>query len=530
MDASCQNGTNDWILGTAQFSPDESQMKSKTFWRTILILSLLVSLHVIFRAFYHDSPRASSLARWIHRSACDSSKGLFSSSPIPSDIYVKSLIEDYRLEFEREPPPGFDRWIRFASDHQCSLASITYQRIEKDLSRFREHHGDCISKKKCKATDAIIPGHVLEHVADMPFLKKVEIKSGMVHVEGKADQDPHARALSHFAEFLPDMKIYLNLLDEPRVLRIAPKQRMGLLNIKYNESLKRFTTEVGTNIIPLMKQVCDLEPEKLENHGFFLGANSFSTTSVLVPIFSSTSIRACFSDILIPSHYFLGAAPDEHWAEPVPISAKTPSYWRNKKSVVYWRGSNTGGGSLSNNLYKQFHRHRLVKEFGPQSSHQQPTSVPLFDVALTAVLQCIKDLCDELKSTLGPIAGPDPLSATHSMKYLIDIDGNSFSQRFLPFLRFTGSVIIKLFMFEDWVTEQTRDGEHYVQANLDLHDLVEKVNYLRTHDDEARKIAAAGQLYAAQRLRYDDMLCYWYRLLLEYHQLTVPGNWTRVSA
>ena len=350
----------------------------------------------------------------------------------------------------------------------------------------------------------------------MDYLRRIDIVDGKVLGD---QQDAFVDAISLFARHLPNITFYINMLDEPRVLR-KPPVNTKLARMPYDSQRKTFRVEPAGTVLPLMEQVCSVPVQQLQKHGFFLGPGSFETTAELVPIFSSASVGVCFADIIYPSHYYLRTATSESWAEPLPVSAKVVSSWPRKKEVVYWRGTTTGGHAEEGGQYMEFHRQRLVQKFGFTGAK---FGDPGYDIRFTSVLQCANGACDKERREFEPLAGWSPQSKSKDFKYLLDIDGNTFSQRYLPFLRFTGSLILKMFLFEDWLTEQTRPNEHYLPVDLDLHDLEDQVRWARENDDKARLIAMTGQIHASQRLRYDDMLCYFYRLLLEYHELTLPG-------
>lgn len=65
----------------------------------------------------------------------------------------------------------------------------------------------------------------------------------------------------------------------------------------------------------------------------------------------------------------------------------------------------------------------------------------------------------------------------HYLKYrfqpehrvLIDIDGNTYSARFDRLLK-SGSLVIKIAIFEDYVTIQTKPWLHYIPVNMNLSD------------------------------------------------------------
>ena len=405
-------------------------------------------------------------------------------------------------------PRWFGTWTVCALDWHWRLSLLIDVSVSVCLSHLLLRISPALSLPRA------IPKCCHRPLVEMEHLHRIDIRDGKVTGEGV-----FVDAISHFSEHLPNMTFYINRLDEPRVLKRPPTTPL-LAHVHYDVKRKLYRKDAAHSILPLMEQVCSLPASKLRSHGFFLNPCSFEATAELVPIFSSASVGACFADILYPSDYYLKTPETEEWAEPVPVSARVVSSWPHKKNKVFWRGTSTGGGASADGPpYMEYHRQRLLSRYG---SNAKPNDT-LYDLAFTRILQCDEKACAEQHRRFDPMAGWTPLADSRDIKYLIDIDGNTFSQRFMPFLRFTGSLIFKLFLFEDWLTEQTRPNEHYLPVSLDLHDLDAKIRWAQNHDDKARRIAMAAQLHASKRLRYDDMLCYFYRLLLEYHELTMPG-------
>ena len=54
---------------------------------------------------------------------------------------------------------------------------------------------------------------------------------------------------------------------------------------------------------------------------------------------------------------------------------------------------------------------------------------------------------------------------------------------------------------------------------MDLSDLVEKIEWAREHDAQAREIAQAGHDFVRERLRPQRVACYWAHLLSGYGDL-----------
>jgi hypothetical protein len=358
------------------------------------------------------------------------------------DCAVQLAVEEYPLGHGgRSPPEGLKQWAAFAYDRKCSLETSTYQRIEKDLGIFRRHHEDCVRRGECKPSDPIIRPEMIEYIEkNINNLWKISIRNGKPEGHGTIEE-----ALAHFAGNLPDISFYVNAYDEPRVLKLKPKANPKPLPSEILYDPMRGTYDaVSSNIIPLMERVCTgMDKNEMEKHGFFVGTPNLHATEQLVPIFSSATVSSCFADILFPSHCYLAKPREEIWAEPVPFSSKVRSGWNDKKPTAYWRGSNTGGSYKEGMDYIKFHRQRMVEKFGRKA---RPDDQSL-DIGFTAILQCDGKACEDQENHFGPMASRTPLSESKDFKYLVDIDGNSYSQRILQFLRFTGSLVMKAFTF-----------------------------------------------------------------------------------
>uniref|UniRef100_A0AAY4BND8 Glycosyl transferase CAP10 domain-containing protein n=1 Tax=Denticeps clupeoides TaxID=299321 RepID=A0AAY4BND8_9TELE len=101
-------------------------------------------------------------------------------------------------------------------------------------------------------------------------------------------------------------------------------------------------------------------------------------------------------------------------------------------------------------------------------------------------------------------------------KYQINIDGTVAAYRF-PYLLAGGSVVLKQdsAYYEHFYQELT-PWEHYVPFKADLSDLLEKLRWARGHDEQAKRIALAGQQFARTHLMGDSVFCYYFRLFQEY--------------
>ena len=290
-----------------------------------------------------------------------------------------------------------------------------------------------------------------------------------------------------------------------------------------------------------VKDPC-LQPELRETHGSFIEPLSQSTTRSLIPLFGGSKLPMN-NDILIPPAMYwakesLYATGDTHGAE-----------WERKQSRLAWRGGATGGKHDQNN-FGRFQRLRFIAlmngthvrqvqsdaEAESYSFQLQPYQNYLgtagqhmdlgtwldriADVGFTDLLCTIKN--EDKKNKTCPYLDPYfkvvkgiPLEKMYDFKYLPDIDGNSFSGRYLAFLR-SASLPIKATVYSEWHDSRLVPWVHFVPMHNSFVDIYGILRYFigntRTtakgdvvmengHDREAKELALAGQDWAKMAKR-----------------------------
>ncbi|ORY41691.1 hypothetical protein BCR33DRAFT_699055 [Rhizoclosmatium globosum] len=266
---------------------------------------------------------------------------------------------------------------------------------------------------------------------------------------------------------------------------------------KHNSCLReQFDTKVGNETTTRMA------------HGFLLAPASFITQNLYVPVLGMTKVE-CFRDIMVPGR-----------SSHVPITKRgrvvDPIAWEDKKNVLFWRGSTTGGkyGTWGNPPapWYGFHRIRLV-EWAKQFSLKYPdrvldvgthdSSSPggkyQVDIGFSGTTQCDPDECEKIKQ-LYPMKAMVKFEQTKQYKYLIVVDGNAWPNRLQTYLE-TNSVILFNGIFIDWVIWQLKPWVHYVPVKPDFSDLEEVMDWLQKHDDEAKKINENAKASCDNKLR-----------------------------
>eukprot|EP01012_Entosiphon_sulcatum_P022263 TRINITY_DN27188_c0_g1_i2.p1 TRINITY_DN27188_c0_g1~~TRINITY_DN27188_c0_g1_i2.p1 ORF type:complete len:498 (-),score=58.86 TRINITY_DN27188_c0_g1_i2:19-1512(-) len=229
-------------------------------------------------------------------------------------------------------------------------------------------------------------------------------------------------------------------------------------------------------------------------HGFPIKETSCqSKPTPAIPVFSTATIGDCFADILFPlTPLYALELPEETSLLPL----------EHRKASVFWRGSTTGHSLNGSN-----HRVRLVRYF-----HDHWGSLPLpADVGFSAVTQ--HGNSTSVETALKPLMRPRVKWEAHSnYRYLLDTDGNSYSQRLAGLLAF-GAPVIRMGIFEDVVTRGLRAGEHYLAADLALKGMNDTLLRLRDDPLLVARVGAAGRRRIAELATPATLKCYAHHLM-----------------
>jgi len=194
--------------------------------------------------------------------------------------------------------------------------------------------------------------------------------------------------------------------------------------------------------------------------------------------------------------------------------------WEERNGTLVFRGASTGGhynvrfGDEYQAIeFARLHRYRLVERF---------RNSPIMDFQFTDYLQC-HSLCSELEKSYGAAAPWMPQAdLLGKYKYLMAVEGNSFLSRWPKYLSSVAlSFRAGLFRewFDEWMLPFHGGKVHYIPVEYDYSDLKAKLRWAQDHDDTAKRIAVAALEFAYARLRNEDLICYLWRLLLEYGAL-----------
>jgi hypothetical protein len=190
----------------------------------------------------------------------------------------------------------------------------------------------------------------------------------------------------------------------------------------------------------------------------------------------------CF---MIPDPHFIAARGYDplrrHFAQNhISWSARTP--------IAFWRGSTTGR-TLSDDLtgWRTLPRVRLC-EIG----REHPDVI---DAGLSRITQMITTESEVEIGASGLVSDFVPATQFDKFKYQIDIDGNSNSWTGLFEKLLTASPVLKVTSsqgYRQWYYDRLKPWVNFVPVAADMSDLVEKIGWLRKHDDIARALGMRG--------------------------------------
>ncbi|KAJ7448244.1 glycosyl transferase family 90-domain-containing protein [Mycena galericulata] len=418
------------------------------------------------------------------------------------DLYARQsrtldeAITRYSLLNNRPPPPNFDKWFNYAQENKCLIDD--YDQIRRDFEPFYQ-----LAEQDPSYFQRMIDlGRELAGAVQLP------------EYTGSAFDGEWLGTLSSFSHILPDMDVLINGRDEPRVVFNArdPDISKSALNLTDAEPFHNAPTP--TSEFFKHRSGCStlhtgdgFTVNALEDVAFIRSSSSADFATDFWPMLSMTKISPCFSDILFPGQYYYdSSAWSGKFSNPNDIS------WDDKKPQLYWRGTSNGGHIFGDN-YRKFSRFRLVKIAQNHSD--------LIDAKMTGWFpwHCTSDCeADPIIEEYHIGGEGSPREEVYKFKYLLDVDGNTFSGRYLGLLR-SGSLVFKATAFEEYFNDWLRPYEHYVPVNIDLSDLVEKVEWAITNEAQARQIQERGMQFAQRVLTDAQNNCYFSAVLSEWARL-----------
>lgn len=505
-------------------------------------------------------------------------------------------VAEYERRYGRPPPKGFDRWWEFAQEREFVMTD-EFDVLNEDLKPFWNISGSELQTRARLA--GMLPSVDVVTIRDGKWYH--EPKTGFKDSEQGARAHGFRVILEQFAHELPDMSFPVNAKAEGMILVPQWRRQENAnvdahalgIDEKFNpawandgnvwewwrrtceptDPARQLYTEVpnsnsSLNASELAFTFASESPSRVDfcadpsahlQQGLFF--SDWRTIPAQLPIFSPAHAPG-FGDIRIPSHYYYGGTRDYTYAwDPVRLRENETDAmevpWENKTDKLFWRGSTTGGGSTPRGYVAGYQRHRFVRlasdasdearELTFANGHGGWTTAPvpvgalnneLMDAAFTHATnpKAYPGGLDALQRD-HRFADKVPLGDHWAHKYLVDIDGQSYSGRFMAFLA-SDSVPVKATVYGEFFSDWIEPWVHFIPLSAGYDEIynihsffsgppqaaLDAVNAtappeVESHDDMLQDIAKAGKRWKNTIGRKADMEVYVYRLCLEYARL-----------
>ncbi|KAF7881934.1 uncharacterized protein EAF02_006622 [Botrytis sinoallii] len=309
----------------------------------------------------------------------------------------------------------------------------------------------------------------------------------------------------------------------------------------------------------LSSDLCTVGPEIQDLHGFLYASSTVTASKLPLPVFGECKVNIN-NDILFPANKYYEYDDARYAYNPAGDVG-----WDDKADNMIWRGV-TSGGTNTAETWKRMHRQRLVlltngtvmKDTNVNIMAMDPTTPGTYkpydhfqpsefatkhtDAGFTEAASCVPncDFYDDVWTYKPSVELTDQFKS----KYLIDVDGHSFSGRWHAFLKSKG-LGIKSTIFREWHDSRLFQWRHFVPLDNRYDELYSILTYfiglgdadskgrdgkpyVQRHDFEARKLGRQGSEWANKVLRKEDIEIYLFRLLIEYARI-IDDNRDRIG-
>jgi len=330
----------------------------------------------------------------------------------------RETVAKYRETYGRHPPPGFKEWYQFARKNNVHNVD-DFQQITGDLRPFWAIPPQEIRRMaaKLQLSDGIAGVRIRNH--------KVVSKTEGWRVETLA------HSIGRLANYLPDMDIAMNTMDQPRVMvtyediqnylkieestrgtpldaadqftnemdyyfnesasidedvdpgwfsvagkpytdfskEACPPDSPANANMSVEEADKLYKTSFGGFVSNFTgsSDLCNVGPVLSDQHGFLFSASSNTITRKLIPVFSECKVSVN-NDILFPANMYFMKDPRYVY------NSKHDYEWEDKTDSMLWRGVTSGGIQVEDNWHR-LHRQRFVKTTNATEMESKTVSI-----------------------------------------------------------------------------------------------------------------------------------------------------------
>eukprot|EP00834_Sanchytrium_tribonematis_P001278 NODE_30_length_37342_cov_0.449507.p5 type:complete len:584 gc:universal NODE_30_length_37342_cov_0.449507:31134-32885(+) len=473
-------------------------------------------------------------------------------------------------------PHYFSRYYKFAKEKQCKINR--FDQLYRQLKPF----------KNTKHRDY---DQLLRTVSDFfnnTQLTSIEFVNGKTHVNVNSDRaGAYIPIFEKIQDLLPDMHFFINTHAQPIVMHNPSfkgsrtkfnQHKEGLGNVELTVESSDSSKKSIVKLSQVLKKTCakdDYRSSLEEGYGLFINAPEEYQTFDLLPILSWGGYPGCTKDILIPSVYhYEYKLMTKHYRD--------LTEWDNKYDSILWRGTTSGSPFYykENRYYMPSHvcvnncvesQYKITKPLDYSTyvwfyGHRQRLVTysnlypEILDIDFVDGVEVAQEFTDEA-FTFYKKAFRIHFTRFFDYKFILDIDGNGYSGRFLKLLR-GNSLIFSAHYAIDWFSDMAIPFYHFIPIDIGFdfinhhtipeniktqmkarktstpkfdfekknikddfntpigyNDLAPKYLYYKNNQGLARKIAEQGSKFAAKYLREDDMDCFLLRVFIELFEI-----------
>ncbi|KAF3397923.1 Beta-1,2-xylosyltransferase 1 [Penicillium rolfsii] len=513
----------------------------------------------------------------------------------------RQTVAKYRQTYGRHPPPGFKEWYQFArkknvhnvDDFQQIIGdlrpfwALSPTEIRQMAARLQESPGiagvrvrdhEVVSHSEGWRVETLAAAvqKLAKYLPDMDIaMNTMDQPRVMVTYEDiqkylQVEESTRATppgAVDEFTQGSGDLynettgineeldpgwqfvagKPYMDFAKES----CSPESPARNANMTVEDADKLFKSSYGDFISNFTgaTDLCTVGPDLGDKHGFLFAASSNTMSRKLLPVFGECKVSVN-NDILFPANMYFMKDPRYVY------DSRHDFDWDDKSDSLLWRGVTSGGTQVEDNWFR-FHRQRFVHLANATEMDLEKVSIlakdsqdhykqidnfspsdfaeTYFDVGFTEAWGCIPN-CSFYEG-VWTYKEPKAFSEQFKAKYLVDIDGHSFSGRWRAFLQ-SKSLGLKATLFREWHDSRLFAWRHFVPLDNRYGDLYSLMTYfiglnpsapehptlrlepsVPRHDFEAEVIASQSREWAHLTLRDEDLEIYLYLLLLEYGRI-----------
>lgn len=423
---------------------------------------------------------------------------------------LEEAILEYKRRYSREPPPGFDQWYKAAVEANVPIVD-EYDTIMAAFEPFWSLSGKEIRARVEEAIyprvgNTPIIGvslrdqnvsityngnmhgpwhsqifkdwiqHYMEHLPDMDIAFNSHDEPGVVVPRDELERSLEGCPSPQKSEpDEPDEEIEMH---DPQIVYFDPLRRhrtwdrviescplnsasRSRKSSEPDESADYSGGPLFIQNLTRARDVCE-ETDAASLHGFFTSPDGFSLTNSLVPIFTKSKASS-FQDLLLPAVDYDSKLSEKVYKEYNPDEDMP---WEEKKNHLYWAGTSIDGYYQDSN-WKNMQRVRFVKNMnnaslpvslmrrdersGRWKTHNDTMGSlrKYSDVKFTFQDMCSEQICEEMRDPENGVIwkGKEPPTEPYANRFLMDVDGHTFTERFRRLLS-SRSLVFKMTMFQ----------------------------------------------------------------------------------